>query len=35
MGQGTAQEVHDSMDKPNPYSVHEVENTLDEMALAE
>jgi hypothetical protein len=23
------------MDEPNPYSVREVENTLDEMALAE
>ena len=35
MGEGTAQEVHDSMDEPNSYSVREVENTLDEMALAE
>ena len=35
MGEGTAQQVHDSMDEPNPYSVREVENTLDEMALAE
>jgi len=23
------------MDEPNPYSVREVDNTLDEMALAE
>ncbi len=34
MGEGTAQQVHDSME-PTPYSVREVENTLDEMALAE
>jgi hypothetical protein len=35
MGEGTAQQVHGSMDEPNAYSVREVENTLDEMALAE
>jgi hypothetical protein len=34
MGEGTAQQVHESIE-PNPYSVREVENTLDEMALAE
>ena len=34
MGEGTAQQVHDSMEA-TPYSVREVENTLDEMALAE
>jgi hypothetical protein len=34
MGAGTAQQVHNAMD-PTPYSVREVENTLDEMALAE
>ena len=34
MGEGTAQQVHDAME-PTPYSVREVENTLDEMALAE
>jgi len=34
MGEGTAQQVHSSM-VPTPYSVREVENTLDEMALAE
>ena len=34
MGQGTAQQVHDAIE-PSPYSVREVENTLDEMALAE
>lgn len=34
MGQGTAQQVHDALD-PTPYSVREVENTLDEMVLAE
>jgi len=35
MGEGTSQQVHDSMDEPNPYSVREVESTLDEMVLAE
>jgi hypothetical protein len=35
MGEGTAQQVHDSMNEPNPYSVREVESTLDELALAE
>ena len=34
MGEGTAQQVHDSME-PTPYSAREVENTLAEMALAE
>ena len=34
MGEGTAQQVHDAME-PSPYSVREVENTLDELALAE
>ena len=34
MGEGTAQQVHDSME-PTPYSIREVENTLAEMALAE
>ena len=34
MGQGSAQQVHDAIE-PSPYSVREVENTLDEMALAE
>jgi hypothetical protein len=34
MGEGTAQQVHDSME-PTPYSVREVVSTLDEMVLAE
>jgi hypothetical protein len=34
MVEGTAQQVHDALE-PTPYSVREVENTLDEMALAE
>ena len=34
MGEGTARQVHESME-PTPYSIREVENTLDEMALAE
>jgi hypothetical protein len=34
MGEGTAQQVRDSMD-PGPYSVREVENTLDELVLHE
>ncbi len=34
MGEGTAQQVHDSME-PTPYSVREVQSTLDEMVLAE
>ena len=33
MGEGNAQQVHGSME-PTPYSAREVENTLDEMALA-
>ena len=35
MGEGTAQQVHGAMIDPNPYSVREVESTLDEMTLAE
>jgi hypothetical protein len=34
MAEGTAQLVHDSMD-PSPYSVREVENTLDELVVHE
>jgi hypothetical protein len=34
MAEGTAQQVHDSME-PTPYSVREVENTLDEMVIHE
>ena len=34
MAEGTAQQVHESMD-PSPYSLREVQSTLDEMALAE
>lgn len=34
MGEGTSEQVHGSME-PSPYSVREVENTLDEIALAE
>jgi len=34
MGEGAAHQVHASME-PTPYSAREVENTLDEMALAE
>ena len=34
MGEGTAQQVHDSME-PSPYSVREVENTLDEKMVHE
>ena len=34
LGEGTAQQVHDSME-PSPYSVREVENTLDEMVIHE
>jgi len=34
MGEGTAQQVHDSME-PSAYSAREVESTLAEMALAE
>jgi hypothetical protein len=29
--EGTARQVHDAMEKPNPYSVREVENALDEL----
>jgi hypothetical protein len=35
VGEGTAQQVHDAMMDPNPYSVREVESTLDEMVLSE
>lgn len=34
MVQGTAQQVLDSMD-PTPYSLREVQSTLDEMVVAE
>jgi hypothetical protein len=34
MGEGTAHQVHNSME-PTPYSVREVQSTLDEMVLAE
>jgi hypothetical protein len=34
MVEGTAQQVHDTME-PTPYSVREVQSTLDEMVLAE
>ena len=34
MGQGTAQQVHDTIE-PSPYTSREGENTLDEMVLAE
>jgi hypothetical protein len=34
MAEGTAQQVHDSMD-PSPYSVREVESTLDEIVVHE
>jgi hypothetical protein len=34
MGEGTSQQVHHSME-PTPYSVREVENTLDELVLRE
>jgi hypothetical protein len=32
--EGTAQQVHDSLE-PTPYSIREVENTLDEMVIHE
>ena len=35
MGEGTSQQVHDAMEKPNPYSVREVENVLDELVQKE
>ncbi len=35
MGEGTGQQVHDAMEKPNPYSVREVENVLDELLQKE
>ena len=31
MGEGTAQQVHNAMEKPNPHSEREVENVLDEL----
>ncbi len=34
MGEGTAQQVHASIE-PSPYSVRDVENTLDEMVIHE
>jgi hypothetical protein len=34
MGQGMAQQAREALE-PSPYSIREVENTLDEMALAE
>ena len=34
MAEGTAQQVHDSME-PSPYSVREVESTLDEIVVHE
>ena len=34
IGQGTAKQVLDALD-PTPYSLHEVQSTLDEMVLAE
>src|SRR5260370_16894951 len=33
--EGTARQVHDAMEKPNPYSVREVENALDELVQNE
>jgi hypothetical protein len=35
MGEGTVQQVHDAMDQPNPYSLREVENVLDELVGSE
>ncbi|HXN25277.1 MAG TPA: hypothetical protein VOA41_21295 [Candidatus Dormibacteraeota bacterium] len=32
MGEGTAQQVFDAIEEPNPYSQREVENVLDELA---
>jgi hypothetical protein len=34
MGEGTSQQVHDSME-PSPYSVREVESTLAELVVHE
>lgn len=34
MGRGSAREVRDAME-PTPYSLHEIQSTLDEMVLAE
>ena len=34
MAEATAQQVHDALES-TPYSIREVENTLDEMVLAE
>jgi hypothetical protein len=35
IGEGTGQQVHDAMEKPNPYSQREVENVLDELVQKE
>lgn len=35
MGHGTAQQVYDAMDQPNPHSQREVENVLEELVLNE
>jgi len=35
IAKGTGQQVHDAMEKPNPYSVREVENVLDELVQKE
>ena len=34
MGEATAGQVHDALD-PSPYSLREVQSTLDEMVIAE
>ncbi len=33
--EGTGRQVHNAMEKPNPYSVREVENVLDELVQNE
>lgn len=35
MGYGTAQQVYEGMDRPNPYSLREVENVLEELVSNE
>lgn len=35
LGYGTAQQVYDALDQPHPYSLREVENTLDELVATE
>jgi hypothetical protein len=35
IGEGTGQQVHDAMEKPNPYPQREVENVLDELVQKE